>query len=85
MIEVEKIRNFCSHLIVAILVFLAMKWSQAELINLNQNYQIQAILMHKRLNECAIGFGTYIATKGRYGAELLLQREPLQAARHQPE
>lgn len=44
----------------------------AELQN-NQEQHINQIIIMKRLESCAVSFGTYVATKGKYGREYFEQ------------
>lgn len=41
---------------------------------INRDSNINFIMAQRKLTECSLAFGTYIATKGKYGLEYYIER-----------
>lgn len=81
-----KLFYLLSHFLVALGVWLIMNSSYSTIINLDKNEKIQNLFLHKKLSECSISFGTYIATKGKHGLEFIAPQPRETLARdHQEE
>ena len=53
-----------THLLVAALVYAGTLFAVTD-----KDSKIERLMLQKKLSECAVGFGSYIATKGKYGSD----------------
>lgn len=42
--------------------------------SINRDSNVNLIMAQRKLTECSLAFGTYIATKGKYGLEYYIER-----------